>query len=189
MGLNLGDRDCVCMYMGYIWPVSVQSHIVGYSVHLSQSVSGISLGKLYLGLETRKVCTKYSTVVRRQKYRGGTEKHTGYLQLLEPLIIAKFHAQIWQFWKSACISETTAYRAKNKLYISTLWCRKRVFVQLLELLSMPLIQQWQCWKSACISEATAHKVKDTLKWSGSTSRSSRPMGLLFLINATLRLVR
>ncbi len=47
----------------------------------------------------------------------------------------KFHAQIWQFWKSTIILETAAHRAKI-CSISTSWDRKRVYVQLLELWPM-----------------------------------------------------
>ena len=35
-----------------------------------------------------------------------------YVQLLELWSIAKFHAHLWLFWKSACISETAGRRAK-----------------------------------------------------------------------------
>ncbi len=47
----------------------------------------------------------------------------------------KLHGQIWQFWKSAIISETAADRAK-RCSISASWDRKRVYVQLLELWPM-----------------------------------------------------
>ncbi len=54
------------------------------------------------------------------------------VQLLKLWPIAKFHAQIWQFWKMAYISETAARGAKISS-ISTLRGRKRIYVQLLEL--------------------------------------------------------
>ncbi len=59
-------------------------------------------------------------------------------------LMAKFHAQIWQFWKSPYISETAACRA-NTSSISTLWDRKRVYVQLLALWPMAKFhaQIWQ----------------------------------------------
>ncbi len=41
-----------------------------------------------------------------------TQENTVYVQLLALWQMAKFHAQIWQFWKSAHISETAAQRAK-----------------------------------------------------------------------------
>ncbi len=44
-----------------------------FQVILGLSVSGTSLGKPYLSLKTRKIWTKYSAMVRRQKYRGGGE--------------------------------------------------------------------------------------------------------------------
>ena len=74
--------------------------------------------------------------------------------------MAKFHAQIWQFWKSAHISETAARRAKISS-ISTPWGRKRVYVQLLELWPMAKFhtQIWQFWKLACISETAARRAK------------------------------
>ncbi len=58
-----------------------------------------------------------------------------HVQLLEFWPMAKFHAQIWQFWKSAIIPETVAHRAKI-CSISTSRVRKRVYVQLLELWPM-----------------------------------------------------
>ena len=74
-----------------------------------------------------------------------------YVQLLKLWPMDRFHAQMWQFWKWACISETTAHRAKISS-ISTSWCRKRVNVQLLAL--WPMVnchaQIWQFWKSACV---------------------------------------
>ena len=48
-----------------------------------------------------------------------------YVQLLELWPLAKFQAQIWQFWKLARISETAARRA-NISSISTPWGRRRV---------------------------------------------------------------
>ena len=58
-----------------------------------------------------------------------------YVQFLELWPIANFHAQVWQFRKSACISETAARRAKISS-ISTSWGKKGVCVQFLELLPM-----------------------------------------------------
>ncbi len=61
----------------------------------------------------------------------------------------KFHAQIWQFWKLVCISETAAPRLK----ISSI--------------STPGVERQYMWNFG--------------KWpSWFSSRSSRPMGLLFL---------
>ncbi len=48
-----------------------------------------------------------------------------YVQLLKIWPMTKFHAQIWQFWKSASISETAARRAKINSNL-TPWGRKRV---------------------------------------------------------------
>ncbi len=61
---------------------------------------------------------------------------------------------------SARISETAARRAKISS-ISTLWGRKRVYVQLLALWPMAMFhaQIWQFWKTARISETTAHILK------------------------------
>ncbi len=84
-----------------------------------------------------------------------------YVQLLELIwTMAKFHDQIWQFWKSTRISETAACRAKISS-ISSPWVRKSVYVQLLELWPMAKFyaQLWQVWKSAHIWETAAHKVK------------------------------
>ena len=47
------------------------------------------------------------------------------MQLAELWPLAKFHAQIWQFWELARISETAARRAKLSS-VSTPWGRKRV---------------------------------------------------------------
>ncbi len=80
--------------------------------------------------------------------------------VLELLPMGKFHAQIWQFWKMANISETAARRAKISS-ISNPWGRKRVYVQLLDVLSLAKFhgQLWQFWKSVCISETTARRAK------------------------------
>ncbi len=69
------------------------------------------------------------------------------VQLLELWPMAKFHAQIWQSWKSARISETGARRAKISP-ISTPWGRKSVYVQLLEL--------WQMAKLGLKQSVKAH---------------------------------
>ena len=45
------------------------------------------------------------------------------VQLPKHLLMAKFHAQIWQFWKLGCDSEIAARRANISL-ISTPWGRK-----------------------------------------------------------------
>ena len=57
------------------------------------------------------------------------------MDLLELWLMAKFHAPIWQFLKTACISETTTRRAKISS-LSTPWGRKRLYVQLLEVWQM-----------------------------------------------------
>ena len=83
-----------------------------------------------------------------------------YAQLLELWPMAKFHAEIWSFWKSAPISETITRRAKISS-ISTPWGRKKVYVQLLALRPMAKFhaQIWQFWKFACISGTAAHRAK------------------------------
>ncbi len=120
-----------------------------------------------------------------------------YVQLfLELWLMAKFPAQIWQFWKSAHISETPAHREKLSS-ISTPWGRNMAYVQLLEPWPMAKFhsQIWQFWKSARISETAAPRMKISSistsgvkrefmwnfgKWpSWFSSRASRPMGLLF----------
>ena len=58
-----------------------------------------------------------------------------YVQLLE-VPTAKFHVQIWQFWKTVRISETAAHGSKISSISAPTWCRQRVYVQLLELLAM-----------------------------------------------------
>ena len=60
------------------------------------------------------------------------------MQLLALFSNSMFHALMWQFWKSAHISETAARRAKISS-ISTPWGRKRkrVHMQLLELFQIP----------------------------------------------------
>ena len=76
--------------------------------------------------------------------------------------MAKFHSQIWQFWKSPCISETATCRAKIHVSsILTPWNRERVYVQLLTLWPMAKFhaQIWQFGKWARISETAAHSAK------------------------------
>ncbi len=82
------------------------------------------------------------------------------MQLLELWPLGKFHAQIWQVWKWARISETAARRAKITL-ISTPWGRQRVHVQLLELWPLAKFhaQIWQFRKLARILETAAHRAK------------------------------
>ncbi len=75
----------------------------------------------------------------------------------------KFHARIhaWQFWKSACISETAACRAKISS-ILTPFGRKRAYdVQILELWPIAKfhVQIWQFCKSVYISETAACRAK------------------------------
>ncbi len=116
--------------------------------------------------------------------------------------MAKFHAQIWQFWKSALISATAACRAKMSS-ISTPWGRKRVYVQHLALWLMAKFadaQIWQFWKWARISGTAAHRAKISsisTHWDREglyvqllnfgqwpccfSSRSLRPMGLLLAL--------
>ncbi len=71
-----------------------------------------------------------------------------------------FHAQMWQFWKLAHISETTARIAKINS-ISIPWGKKREYVQLLEIWPLATFpaQMCQFWKSGHISETAAHRVK------------------------------
>ncbi len=72
---------------------------------------------------------------------------------------AKFHAQIWKFWKLVRISETAARRAKISS-ISTPCGRKRTYVQLLKLwLLLEYAEIWQCWNLASISESAVHRVR------------------------------
>ena len=52
------------------------------------------------------------------------QNSTIYVQLLELLPMVKFHAQIWQVWKSTCTSETFVCRVKISS-ISTPWGRKK----------------------------------------------------------------
>ncbi len=61
--------------------------------------------------------------------RGYFRKHTYNFRKLANV---KVHAQIWQFKKSACISETAVRRAKISS-ISTLYGRKTMYMSLLEL--------------------------------------------------------
>ncbi len=76
------------------------------------------------------------------------------------LATCQVHAQIWQFWKLACISETAARRAKMSS-ISTPCGRKRVYVQLLGLWPLAKFhaQIWQFWKLFRISETAARRAK------------------------------
>ena len=74
--------------------------------------------------------------------------------------MAKFHAQIWQFWKSGHISETAACRAIISSILPP-WGTQRLYVQLLQLWLMAkfLAQIWQFWKSAHISETAIRGAK------------------------------
>ncbi len=58
-----------------------------------------------------------------------------YVQPLKLLLMAKFHAQIWEFWNFTDISETNPRIAKGKLN-SKPWGRKCVYVQLHEILAI-----------------------------------------------------
>ncbi len=113
--------------------------------------------------------------------------------------MAYFQPKYGNFWKSACISETTTRGAKISS-ISTPWGRKRLYVQLLAFWPKAKFhaQIWQFGKSACISETVAPRVQIAQcrplgveredmwnfgKWpkfwsSWFSSRASRPMGLL-----------
>ncbi len=79
---------------------------------------------------------------------------------LELWPLAKFHTQIWQFWKLGHISKTTARRA-NISSISPPWGRKRMFVQLLEFRPLDKFhaQIWHFLKSARISETATRRAK------------------------------
>ncbi len=70
--------------------------------------------------------------------------------------MAKFHAQLWQFWKSARISETAARTAKISS-ILTLWGRKRVGATPGK--AKFQAQIWQIWKSVRISETASSRAK------------------------------
>ncbi len=76
-----------------------------------------------------------------------------------------FHAQIWQFYKSACISENPAHSPTQwkQAQFQPLRCRKRVHMQLLACFSNSCFhaQIRQCYKLAdiSISETAACTVK------------------------------
>ena len=74
--------------------------------------------------------------------------------------LAKFHAQIWEFWKSTGISETAARRAKISSFL-TPRSREIVYVQHLALWPMAKFhaQIWQFWKAARISKTAARRAK------------------------------
>ena len=92
---------------------------------------------------------------------GGGERvyvESIYVQFMELWPIAKFQAQIWQFWKSALTSQTAACRVKLRS-ISTAWGRKRLLVQILELWPMAKSFKFKKknfprgltpWREACI---------------------------------------
>ncbi len=74
--------------------------------------------------------------------------------------MARFHGQMWQFGKSASMSEATARRAKISS-IATPLGRKRIYVQLCKLWPMAKFhgEIWQFLKTTCISETTADRVR------------------------------
>ncbi len=76
------------------------------------------------------------------------------------LQIPAFHAQIWQFWKSAHVTKNAVRRVKISL-ISTTWGRKRVHMQLWDLSSNSRFhaQIWKFWKMACILKRDACRAK------------------------------
>ncbi len=121
----------------------------------------------FLTIFFRKLQIHHCTLQRNQKpqlsgKRAIVEQNVQliYVQLLKLWPIAKFHAQIGQFWKLASISENATHRAKLSS-ISTPWGRKRIYVQLLELWPLAKFhaQIWQFWKTACISETAACRAK------------------------------
>ncbi len=93
-----------------------------------------------------------------------------YVHLLELWPMASFHAQIWQFLESACISESpVGHVGRVKINsISTPLDRKSLYVQLLELGQLPSFMP-KYRKSARISGTAAH--------GGKKSSISRPPGI------------
>ncbi len=85
---------------------------------------------------------------RRGKIMGTKTVHT---QLWDLSSNSRFHALIWQFWKSARISKTAHRRAKISL-ISTPWSRKRAHMQLWDASSNSIChsQIFKFWKWARI---------------------------------------
>ena len=68
---------------------------------------------LIIGPYLRNRCPEREYQLDQFQLYGGRKRV--YVQLLELRPMAKFHAQMWQFWKSACISEAAARRSKISL--------------------------------------------------------------------------
>ena len=112
--------------------------------------------------------------------------------------MTKFHAQLWQVWKSARISETPACKVKTSS-ISTLWGRKGICgtfgtlatcqVSCLKMAILkigPYLRNRYSWCENKLNFDPCGR-KGVMwnfgKWPGCFSnRASRPMGLLFLCN-------